>query len=151
MQKFKKVIAEDPPIPEEEMSTNQKRKAEAAKIKAENEQREKQLALEKKRKEEERLKHEKEQKEREDHLKTLENIFKDLTANQGKQEAPKKIANFEDILKEQSQPKTKQKPVNQKKDPNVLHFDYLDPVAKLQDAGKSSISEVASVSFEETK
>lgn len=101
MQKFKKVVVEEPPIPEAEMSANQKRKAEAAKIKAENEQREKQLALEKKRKEEERLKQEKEQKDRENHLKMLENIFKDLEVNQSKQEpAPKKTTNFEDIMKE---------------------------------------------------
>ena len=33
MKKFKKVVEEEPPIPEEEMSVNQKKKADAAKIK----------------------------------------------------------------------------------------------------------------------
>lgn len=90
---------EEPPVAEEDMSINQKRKAEAAKIKAENERKEKQAALEAKKKEEERLRVEKEQKEREMHLKMLESIFKDMGS---KQEAPKKAANFEDIMKEQA-------------------------------------------------
>jgi len=140
---------EEPPIPEEEMSANQKRKAEAAKIKQENEQREKMAALERKRKEEERLRHEKEQKERDDHAKVLENIFKNLESNKEKQDPPKKAANFEDIMKEQAQSLTKSSKPQQKKDPNVIHFDYLDPHAKLPDAGKSSVAEVATVSFEE--
>lgn len=144
---------EEPPIAEEDMSANQKRKAEAAKIKQETEQREKQAALERKRKEEERLKQEKEQKEREEHVKMLENIFKGMGANQDKQEPETKAANFEDIMKEQAQSVTKkqQKVGPQKKDPNVIHFDYLNPSAKLPDSGKASVAEVATVVFEESK
>jgi len=33
----------------------------------------------------------------------------------------------------------------------VIHFDYLNPSAKLPDTGKSSVAEVATVSFEENK
>jgi hypothetical protein len=89
LKKYKKMPMEEPPIAEEDMSENQKRKAEAAKLKLENEQREKQAALERKRKEDERLKQEKEQREREEHVKMLENIFKDIAANQPKQEPVK--------------------------------------------------------------
>lgn len=144
---------EEPPIAEEDMSENQKRKAEAAKLKLENEQREKQAALERKRKEDERLKQEKEQREREEHVKMLENIFKDIAANQPKQEPVKQVTKFEEIMKEQTksaQQKT-QKAGPLKKDPNVIHFDYLDPSAKLPETGKSSVAEVANVVFEESK
>lgn len=85
------------------MSANQKRKAESAKIKLENEQKEKLAALDRKRKEEEKIKQEKEKKERDDHVKMLENIFKDVASQQQqKQEPVKKANNFEDIMKEQA-------------------------------------------------
>lgn len=79
----------------------------------------------------------------------LENIFKNLESNKDKQEPPKKAANFEDIMKEQSQTLSKPAKTQQKKDPNIFHFDYLDPSAKMPEAGKSSVAEVATFSFDE--
>ena len=138
------------------MSANQKRKAEANKVKQENEKREAIAALERKRKDEAKMKSEKDKKERDDHVKMLENIFGGLQ-KQPVEEKPKVAANFEDIMKEDASTAKKrqnQQNVNNglaRKDPNVIHFDYLNPQAKLPNAGKASVAEVASVSFEETK
>ena len=52
-------------------------------------------------------------------------------------------------MKEQSQTLSKPAKTQQKKDPNVIHFDYLDPSAKIPDADKSSVAEVATISFDE--